>query len=725
MFFVHLLRLTTLSILVSSGVLLPQGLAAQASSVVRVHVRSAAGPVAGARLLMDGQAATTGQDGLAVLRVAQGDRLLVVSKIGYEPDRVALTLRAGIDTTVVVELSESAVEIEEVVVTSTRGNRRIEEQPLRVEVLGREEVEEKLLMTPGDITMLLNETGGLRVQNTSPSLGGANVRVQGLRGRYTLVLSDGLPLYGQTGGLGLLQVPPMDLGQVEVIKGAASALYGSSAMGGVISLVSRRPADEREVLLNATTLGGTDAVVWISEVLSREWGFTFLGGAHRQGRNDRDADGWTDVPGYERVVARPRVFFDNGKGQSLLATFGVTVEDREGGTMSGSVAPDGLPFVEALTTRRLDLGAVGRSDLGSGLLLSVRASGMSQRHRHRFGQVREPDHHGTAFGEAVLSRAMDRGVWVLGAALQADVYRASAFPDFDYAFTVPSLFAHAEFNATDRLIGAGSIRLDAHDDYGTHVSPRLSFLGRLGGGWTARASAGTGFFAPTPFTEETEVTGLGRLRPPAGLLAEQARSASLDLGGAIGASLEVNLTFFGSTVDRAVQLREAPAEPGRFELANAIEPTRTYGSDLLARWKRGALHLTATYAYTRSTEMDPETGRRREVELTPRHTAGLVGILESEADGRVGIELYYTGRQSLDENPYRAASRPYVVVGALAERRFGSVRAFINLENLTGVRQTTHDRLVLPARTPDGRWTTDAWAPLEGRVINGGVRIAF
>ncbi len=78
-------------------------------------------------------------------------------------------------------------------------------------------------MTPGDIAMLLNETAGLRVQPTAPSLGGASVRIQGLRGRYTQILSDGLPLYGgQAGALGPLQVPPMDLAQVEVIKGAAS-----------------------------------------------------------------------------------------------------------------------------------------------------------------------------------------------------------------------------------------------------------------------------------------------------------------------------------------------------------------------------------------------------------------------------------------------------------------------------------------------------------------------
>ena len=103
-----------------------------------------------------------------------------------------------------------------------------------------------IIMTPGDIVMMLNEMGGMRVQATSPSLGAASVRIQGMRGRYTRVLSDGLPLFGDVGGLGLLQIPPMDLGQVEVIKGVASALYGAGAMGGVVNLLSRRPGREPE-----------------------------------------------------------------------------------------------------------------------------------------------------------------------------------------------------------------------------------------------------------------------------------------------------------------------------------------------------------------------------------------------------------------------------------------------------------------------------------------------
>jgi hypothetical protein len=111
--------------------------------------------------------------------------------------------------------------------------------------------------------------------------------------------------------------------------------------------------------------------------------------------------------------------------------------------------------------------------------------------------------------------------------------------------------------------------------------------------------------------------------------------------------------------------------------------------------------------------------------LTPRHSAGVVGMWEKEDVERVGIEWYYSGRQALEENPFRAASEPYVIVGLLAERHFGRVRLFVNGENLTGVRQTKWDPLLLPARGADGRWTVDAWAPLDGRNINGGLRLRF
>jgi iron complex outermembrane receptor protein len=135
--------------------------------------------------------------------------------------------------------------------------------------------------------------------------------------------------------------------------------------------------------------------------------------------------------------------------------------------------------------------------------------------------------------------------------------------------------------------------------------------------------------------------------------------------------------------------------------------------------------VTGSYTFVRSTEQDPETGARRDTPLTPRHQAGVVTMWEQEGMSRVGVEVYYTGTQTLDDNPYRLESRPYVHVGVLAERRFGAVRVFINAENLLGYRQTNHDPLVLPSRGLGGRWTTDVWGPLEGRVANAGLRLDF
>ena len=206
-------------------------------------------------------------------------------------------------------------EAEATVIQGTRIGRRVGDEPIRVEVLNREEVEEKILMRPGTIAMLLSETGGLRVQVTSPALGAANIRVQGLEGRYTQLLADGLPLYGgQASSLGLLQIPPTDLGQVEVIKGAAFALYGASALGGVTNLVSRRPGDapQAETLLNATSRDGQDATAYLASPFGGGWSASVTGGLHRQARQDLDGDGWTDIAAYERFTVRPRLFWEGG-----------------------------------------------------------------------------------------------------------------------------------------------------------------------------------------------------------------------------------------------------------------------------------------------------------------------------------------------------------------------------------------------------------------------------
>ncbi len=688
---------------------------------LRVQVEADGRPVSEATVDAGAATGRTDAKGAVLLEVPAGIVPMLVTKEGFLPVGASARVVAGQETFIQVELVRPLTAEEAIIVSATRTNARLTDQPTRVEVLGREEIEEKMLMTPGDIVMMLNEMGGLRVQATAPSLGAASVRIQGMPGRYTRFLADGLPLFGQqVGGLGLLQIPPMDLGQVEVIKGVASALYGSGAMGGVVNLLTRRPGPEpiREILFNQATAGATDVVAFLAAPARRGWSASLLASGHRQSPNDRDGDGWADLAGYRRGVVRPRAFWDDGAGRSVYLTAGVTIEDRTGGTLPGErLAATGLPYIEALDTRRFDVGANGQFVLGQQYVVTARAAAAWQHHEHLFGEVRERDRHGTFFGELAVRGAAGRHTWVAGVALERDAYDAVDLPRFDFAHRVPGVFAQDDVSVAPWLSLSLSGRLDAHSEYGVFASPRVSALLRRGG-WTSRLSVGRGFFGPTPLTEETEAAGLTRLTIPAPLKAERGSSLSLDLTRTVGAA-SVTATVFASRVQDPVRVRRDE----QFVLVNADDPATTVGLELLGTWRRAPYAVTGTYTYVRARER--ENGRGLDATLTPRHSVGIVGMAEADDTGRIGVELYFTGTQRLDANPYREISEPYVVLGLLAERRFGRLSLFVNAENLTNVRQSTWESLLGPERAVDGRWTVDAWAPLDGRVINGGIRVAF
>jgi iron complex outermembrane receptor protein len=712
------------SALVPALILLAVGtpaFAQEQQAIIRVEVTAESAPVAGATVQLGAASLQTDQDGMAVFPATIGTVNITVTKEGFLEASTSLPVNELREWQVVIELiAEERVE-EEITVHATRTDARLQDLPTRVEVLAREEIEEKMMMTPGDIVMMLNEMGGMRVQTTSPSLGAASVRIQGMRGRYTRFLSDGLPLFGQQGGgLGLLQIPPMDLGQVEVIKGVSSALYGAGAMGGVVNLVSRRPAEQpiRDFLVNRSTLGATDGTMFLASRLSSHWSASLLGGGHWQERKDIDGDGWANLAGYSRGVARPRLFWDGGGGRSAFLTGGVTYENRNGGTLPGASLPaTGEPYTEALDTRRYDVGGSFQFLVHDDYVVSARLAASSQRHDHRFGEIRERDRHGMLFGELAVRAAWGRHTWVAGFAAEREEYRPRDVPRFAYRYNTPGVFLQDDIDIAPWLSVSASGRADFHNQFGTFLSPRVSALVRWRG-WTSRLSAGQGFFAPTPLTEESEAAGLTRLEIPVPLVAERGRSASLDVTRTLGPA-SYTVTLFRSSVRHPIDVERGT----RYALVNLAEPTNNSGVEFLATWRKAPFVATGTYTYVRSREL--AGGRREDTPLTPRHSFGIVGMWEKEEAGRAGIECYYTGRQRLEENPFRAESKSYIIVGLLGERKFGPLRLFVNLENLTNVRQTRWDPLLRPERGVDGRWTVDAWAPLDGRVINGGIRVGF
>jgi len=691
------------------------------SAKIVVTVKVEEMPVTGAVVTMNGVSTTTDQTGIATAILPLGKVEVSVSKEGFFPAKTSLPVDEAREWQVVVELKPQEKVEEEVTVHATRTDTRIQDLPTRVEVLGPEEIDEKSMMTPGDIVMMLNEMGGLRVQSTSPSLGAASIRIQGMRGRYTAFLGDGLPLFGQQGGgLGLLQIPPVDLGQVEVIKGVSSALYGAGAMAGVVNLISRRPTSEpvHEILFNRSTRGATDTSIFLASQLTPHWGASFLGSGDWQERNDINHDGWSDMAGYSRGVVRPRLFWDSGNGWAGFLTAGLTYEDRTGGTLPGAVLQaTGAPYMEALNTHRYDIGGNLQKVVRQRYIITARFASSLQDHDHRFGDVRERDRHELLFGELTARGTFHRNTWVVGVAAERDVFLPRDVPHFTYRYTTPAVFVQDDFEIARWLSVSASGRVDFQNQYGTFFSPRVSALLRWHG-WTSRISAGQGFFAPTPLTEETEAAGLTRLVIPKPLVAERGRSASVDLSRKIG-PVNYSVTVFDSSVRHPIDVERG----GLYQLVNLSEPTHNIGVEFLGTLRKAAFSATLSYTYVHSRQV--EFGERVDTPLTPRQSFGLVGMWEKAKVGRIGVEGYYTGNQRLEDNPYRTLSKPYVLFGFLAEHPIGPLRLFVNVENLTNVRQTRWDPLLRPDRAVDGRWTVDAWAPLDGRVLNGGIRFKF
>jgi iron complex outermembrane receptor protein len=702
--------------------------AADSTAVLTVRLRSDAGPVPFAQVRpIRGTATLTNALGVAALRLRAGPQRIISAKVGFRPDTIDIQLEAGRDTALTRSLTPVATELEAIVVNATRARRNIANEPVRVEIIAGDEVGEKTPTRPQDLTNVVAEMSGIRIQRTAPGRGGAAIRIQGLQGQYTEVLSDELPLPGSVSpGLVLLQMPPLDLVQVEVIKGAATALFGPSALGGVMNLVSRRPDNVTELLFTARTPAGGDAFLWSSRQLPDRVGYTLIADAHDQPARDIDGDGWMDLPGYRRLSVRPRLFWTGAHGARLFGTAGLMAENRDGGTVVGALAPDGKPFDEGVNTRRVDGGFSGHLPLRGTLALDMRAAGTLRSQDARFGDARERGHFGTLFGEATLSAGRAPLDAIIGLAWQRDAYRGRDLPQFDFTFSAPAIFSQATFAPVHWLAASASGRCDAHNAYGTICSPRLSVLLQpQEREWSVRLSGGTGFFAPTPFNEQTEVTGLAPLRPLSGLRAERGRNLALDINGDIAEQIELTVTLFASEIKDAATVRAAaPGGPGApaLKIVNSLAPARSAGAEILAAYDGHPFGVVAHYAYLHATVAD-SSGARREAPFNPRHNV-FIDLSWTDRRGlRIELEANWVGRQALDDDPYRAVSHEYTTIELLAWKRFGRGMVWLSADNLTGVRQSRYAPLVRPSRAPGQAWTVGQWAPVEGRVVNAGLRL--
>jgi outer membrane receptor for ferrienterochelin and colicins len=726
-------RLFALAAFATSNLLFAAPRVANAQTItgtVIVRVTADSMPISGATIAAGTTNGATDRSGLATFTLPGGRRTLRITSAGFLPESVAVNVSSGMNR-VAIALHHQ-VALPQGLVAVRREPRRGADEPTQVDVTEQDAVDAQMDRSPGSVSGMLERIDGIRVQPLSAGSAGESVRIRGMPGRYTKILMDGLPLFGATSqGAEPLQTPALGLQRVEVVKGVTSALYGTTALSGVVNMVAAPPTSPSEVVVNGSTQEASDVAIWQTHTFNPEWSGSLVAGRHYENPGDPDGDGWAEVAGYKRIVVRPRLYWSRSEKSAWFMTGGWTSENRRSGTFGDERLPDFRKYSDDADTRRADAGTVGRILLDTNMFLTVRAS-MTREWRTRwYGDNRERDRRNAIFGDVALAKTVGANVLVGGVALERDQFAALDTREHSYRTTTPALFAEHTWTP-ERWFGVTSgARLDLQSAFGDFLNPRVSVVVRPSETWTARLSAATGVYAPTPLTDETEAIGLSHLRATE-REAEHATGWSLDLDRVKG-PIELRGSAYRTVVNHPLVLRTAPGGE-EVELVNAEEPTRTQGIDLSARYRMRPVRLTVSYSYIDA--MRPviaelfgdgfsfDTTLRRAVPLNPRHAISLEAAHERENDRLMALSLHFVGRQTLSDTLSTVTSA-YVTLDARVEKHVRRAVLFATGMNLTGVHQTQFLPVLLRASGPAGQWTGDVWTPLGGRTFNTGLRLSY
>jgi len=660
-------------------------------------------------------------NGVAIIpSLAIGKYTINISFIGYTEQELSIEIPQK-DGLIEVLLNHDEEHEEEVIVTATRMSRSIADIATRVETISGEELTEKGNMKPGDIRMLLNESTGIQTQQTSATSYNSSIRIQGLDGRYTQILRDGFPLYaGFSGGLSLMQVAPLDLKQIEVIKGSSSTLYGGGAIAGLVNLVSKTPTEEKELsfLANATTAGGLDLSGFYSEQFSK-LGVTVFGSRNTSNAYDPAGLGLTAIPKFERYTIHPRLFFNGNKTNANIGVNYIS-ENRVGGSME-YIKNGTAGYFERNQTDRLT------SQFQLTHQLNEHSSLVFKNSYSRFNrtiQIPAYQFNGlqqTSFSEASYLYKAEKMDWIIGSNLITDHFKElsqTVANPRDYQFNTFGIFIQNTWQANEKLSIETGLRGDYVKQFGFDLLPRIAVMLKANAQFTFRLGGGMGYKTPTVFNEEAEKLHFQNIRPIDQFIATNERSigGNFDINfrtriGEIG--LTLNQLFFYTRLNAPLVL--VNSRPlASFVNANGFISTIGMETNLRLSYDDFKLFVGYTYADV-NTQFN---NIKNWFPLTSRHRVNNVLMYEKEGNFKIGAEAYFFSPQQLSDG---AMGKSYWIFGLMAEKIWNKFSLFINFENFTDTRQTRFD--TINTGSVNNPLFRDIYAPVDGFVVNGGLKI--
>ncbi len=628
------------------------------TAMIEGTLKDASGPIPFAAVVIEGSdlGTSTDEDGsFEFKKLEAGNYTLICSALGYDRLEKKFSLKAGESRSFSLRMNRSALEMEEMVVSATLKEISKLESAVPVEVYSPKFF--KANPSPS-VYEAMSNVNGVRPQINCSVCNTGDIHINGLEGAYTMVLIDGMPIVsGLSTVYGLFGIPQQLIERVEIVKGPASTLYGSEAVGGLINVITKKPNNASLFSIDAfgTSWGevkvDASAKFKLGDRVESLLGINYFNYSNPM---DKNGDNFTDITLQDRISVFNKWSFQRKDSRLFSLAARYVYEDRWGGEMQWTPEDRGGTEIygESIYTNRWEIFGAYELPTNEELMLSFSANGHYQ--NSVYGDMWYIGEQNIGFSQLTWNKRIgSRNKFMAGAALRytyyddntpiTEIQEGSNLTNNPSEIILPGVFLQDEFSLNENHKLLLGMRFDHNSIHGEIFSPRLNYKWQTPNKKnTFRLSFGIGYRVANVFTEDhAALTGAREVVFMDELLPERSWNSNLNYVRTLynnnGLIFQIDASLFYTYFNNRI-FADYDADPNKVIYDNLNGYAVSQGASMNIDLSYHSLSLLAGF-----TAMDVHTinnGIKERQELTERFT----GTWNLGYDfSKIKLSVNYTG----------------------------------------------------------------------------------